>query len=90
MHHQFLTDSGWKARLRLSEEDYIHYSSNCLDTFGNKTISDDLTIILAGMMTEGYFVYGNNPTFTNFKKLPICSQELIEVDNIYNIECYLE
>jgi DNA polymerase III alpha subunit len=68
MHHQFLTDSGWKARLRLSEEDYIHYSSNCLDTFGNKTISDDLTIILAGMMTEGYFVYGNNPTFTNYDK----------------------
>ena len=34
-----------------------------------------------------YFI--NNPTFENFKKLPICSQELIEVKNIYNIECYL-
>lgn len=68
MNHQFLTDSGWKARQRISNEDYLLGTFKCDDFYGKKTISDDLAIILAGIMTEGYFVHGSQITFTNYDK----------------------
>jgi DNA polymerase III alpha subunit len=67
MHHQFLTNNGWKARMRLNLEDSIVTCANYQTQFGKKTISDHLAIILAGMMTEGYYVY-DAATFTNYDK----------------------
>ena len=65
-YHQFLTDDGWKARMRLTDNDSlivakkIHYD-------GVDTISKNMTIIIAGMLTEGYFVKKHS-TFTSFDK----------------------
>lgn len=68
MHHQFLTDTGWKSRIRLSKNDYIASTFNT-PYFGNSDdISRNMSIILAGIMTEGYFVKNATPTFTNYDK----------------------
>lgn len=67
-YHQFLTDKGWKARMRLKKEEDFLVSTFDVPETGTKSISDDWIIVLAGMMTEGYFVYGKCPTFTNFDK----------------------
>lgn len=66
-HHQFFTDNGWKARNRLLNSDYLGITFNT-NNFGQKTISSDLAVVLAGMMAEGYFVHGKMATFTNFDK----------------------
>jgi len=63
-YHQFATAEGWKARMRLTEDDYLVSSFNCPKT-GNRSLSLDWAIVLAGMMTEGYFVLGA-ATFTNY------------------------
>jgi len=64
--HQFLTDDGWKAKKYLTKDDFlvcaksVHYD-------GKDTISPDFSIILAGFITEGYFVSQNSgATFTNW------------------------
>lgn len=65
--HQFLTDTGWKARARLSENDYIASTLNIPYFPEKQTVSNHMAIILAGIMTEGYFVKGT-ATFTNYDK----------------------
>ena len=67
-YHQFLTDSGWKARRRLSNKDYLVTPSRMLTGDRKQTVSNEMVIISAGMISEGYFVYGNCPTFTNYDK----------------------
>lgn len=62
--HQFLTDSGWKARNYLSENDYLVCAKE-MDFTGTNVISREMAIIICGMVTKGYFVY-NNSTFTNW------------------------
>lgn len=66
MYHQFATDSYWKARFRLNENDYL-ITTNKIGSFGKKTISDDLAIIMAGIVSGGYYDY-SNCTFTNYEK----------------------
>lgn len=53
-YHQFLTDSGWKARMRLSNDDYLVAASK-IDFDGKDEITRELAIVIAGIITEGYF-----------------------------------
>ena len=66
-YHQFATADGWKARSRLEENDYL---ISCFKNpiTGEKSITNSQAIVLAGMVSEGYFVYGSQPTFTNYDK----------------------
>lgn len=64
-YHQFLTDTGWKARLRLTEEDRI-ISVSEVEWEGQDRISCEMAIIIAGLITEGYFVKDNSATFVNY------------------------
>lgn len=64
-YHQFLTDSGWKARCRLNNNDFL-ISSSLMDFDGNDKISDDYAIVIAGLITEGYFKNNRGSHFTNF------------------------
>lgn len=63
-HHQFLTDTGWKARSRLNLNDYL-VTVNSVDYEGTDKIDEKLAFIIAGLLTEGYFVENNTPTFVN-------------------------
>lgn len=67
-YHQFLTDNGWKSRMRMSNEDFIAVTSNIPYFPEKSSISKNMAIILAGMMTEGYFVKGATATFVNYDK----------------------
>lgn len=64
--HQFLTDTGWKAKnyLEISSDQLVCASSIEFD--GQDLISIDMAIIIAGFLTEGYFVEKNSSHFTNF------------------------
>lgn len=66
-HHQVLTNDGWKARMRLSTNDYL-YTPRKVEWDGQDLISEDMAIIIAGLLTEGYFVNGKKRSchFTNF------------------------
>lgn len=66
LHHQFLTDTGWKARLRLTENDYL-YTPKSVEWDGQDLISRDLAIIISGLATEGYFSGYGTTTFTNYE-----------------------
>lgn len=93
-YHQFLTSDGWKARLRLSEEDNI-VAANYVEWDGKDEISVDMAIVIAGLVTEGYFV-ANNSTFTNFDNkfmevfIKSFNKEFGDVgsvsDNVFNIK----
>ncbi len=66
-HHQFLTNSGWIARRRLTQDDFL-ITAGSVDYDGKDIISEDLAIVLTGIIAEGYFASpkqaGN--TFTNY------------------------
>lgn len=63
-YHQFATHEGWKARRRLEKEDYLLLARE-VDYDGEDKISEDLAMVIAGLITEGYFVE-KNAHFTNF------------------------
>lgn len=67
MYHQFLTNNGWKSRMRLEKGDFL-YSPKSVDYDGEDLISVELAIIIAGLATEGYFPGYSTTTFTNFDK----------------------
>ncbi len=89
-HHQFLTDDGWKARMRLVDNDSlivakkIHYD-------GVDTISKNMAIVIAGILTERYFVE-KTTTFTSFDKefmdfyIKCFKEEFGDVGNLYKGE----
>lgn len=64
-HHQVMTDKGWKARIRLNENEDFLVCVNRTDYDGKDTIERDLAIIMSGIITEGYFNLENRATFTN-------------------------
>lgn len=64
-YHQFLTNNGWKARCRLDDNDYLVCPS-VISYDGKDEISENLAIIIAGLITEGYFVDYNCATFVNY------------------------
>lgn len=63
-YHQFLTSNGWKARMRLIEDDYLICARE-IEYDGEDKISSDLAFIIAGILTEGHFVEDNG-TFVNY------------------------
>lgn len=64
-YHQFLTNNGWKARMRLNSDDLL-VAANSVDYTGADDISMTMAMIIAGILTEGYFVdYVNHATFVN-------------------------
>ena len=65
--HRFLTDSGWKARRHLDPDDYI-VCAKSIEYEGEDRISLDLAIVIAGLITEGYFTEKNSAHFTNWDK----------------------
>lgn len=72
-YHQFLTVDGWKARRRLKLDDNL-ICARYVEYTGRDRISRDLAIVIAGIVTEGYFSNktksGKKTTshFTNFNK----------------------
>lgn len=65
--HQFLTDKGWKAKRYIAEDDYL-VCAKSIRYDGADVISPDLAIVIAGLVTEGYFVEKNSSTFVNWDK----------------------
>lgn len=66
--HAVLTDSGWKAQNKLLKEDYI-LTVNKIDYDGKSEFNTNLALVIAGLITEGYFVdYARNATFVNYDK----------------------
>lgn len=66
-YHQFHTNNGWKARLRLKiKEDYAT-TARIVDYDGEDKISLDLAMVIAGIICEGYFVEKGG-TFVNYDK----------------------
>jgi len=64
--HQFLTDGGWKAKNYIEENDYL-VCAKSIEYDGEDKISKNLSIVIAGLITEGYFVdYNSNATFVNW------------------------
>lgn len=88
MYHQFLTDGGWKARMRLDKEKDFLISTFDVPETGTKTLSDDWLIVLAGMVTEGYFAYGA-ATFTNYDKC-IYDRFLNAARNVFGSDSVVE
>jgi hypothetical protein len=67
-HHQFLTDTGWKARMRLRpEEDYL-VSTREIEFVGEDKIPLHECMVIAGIVTEGHFVEEHSATFVNHDK----------------------
>lgn len=64
--HKILTNRGWVEAQNITTEDYI-VSSRKSDFDGIDTISDDLAIIITGLICEGFFSE-KHCTFTNFDK----------------------
>jgi len=67
-HHQFLTDDGWKARMRLKpQEDYM-VTARRVDFEGTDKYSLDECMVIAGMISEGHIVDvpRRNATFVNY------------------------
>lgn len=63
--HQFLTDTGWKSRACLSEEDYL-VCANITPYDGKDVISKEMALVIVGLVTEGYFTSYNQCHFTNW------------------------
>ena len=57
--HQFLTDDGWKAQQRLSSDDRM-VCARRLEWDGKNDLSRDISIVIAGLVTEGYTPAGRN------------------------------
>lgn len=68
-YHQFLTDTGWKARMRLlPKKDYL-VTARSVDYDGTDTLSLDLCMVIAGIVTEGHAIEGKRAaTFVNHDK----------------------
>lgn len=64
-YHQFLTQEGWKARRRLQPDDLLVCANN-IDFIGDDEIHLHLCMVIAGLVTEGYFVEENGAHFTNY------------------------
>lgn len=67
-HHQFLTNHGWVARSRLNTDDYV-ITANEIEYDGFDNISKELALVIAGIITEGYFTEDNSATFVNHDKI---------------------
>ena len=81
--HQILTDSGWKARKRIAKDDFI-ICANDINYDGEDRISCEMSIVIAGLLTEGYFVE-NASTFTNYDKgmMSIFTESFYKVFGVY-------
>lgn len=66
-YHQFLTNNGWKAKCRLNTNQDFLVTCNHIDFDGDSSFNSDLAIVIAGLVTEGYFVE-HASRFTNFDK----------------------
>jgi len=66
-YHQFLTNNGWKARSRLKETDFLVTARN-IEYDGTDKISQNMAIIIAGLLTEGHFIEERMATFVNHDK----------------------
>jgi DNA polymerase III subunit alpha len=66
-YHQFLTDTGWKARRRLVEKKDYLVGIKSIDYDGKDSISINLAYIIMGVVCEGYFTC-NQSTFTAWDK----------------------
>lgn len=67
--HQFLTTTGWKARQRLQNDDYL-IAAREVNWEGCDTISSDMAIIIAGLITEGHIIDGPRvASFTTFDQM---------------------
>jgi hypothetical protein len=64
-HHQFLTDTGWKARSRLDVGTDHLIAARSVSYDGRDVIDPDLAIVIAGLLTEGYFPEAPGGHFTN-------------------------
>jgi DNA polymerase III alpha subunit len=68
--HQFLTNDWWKARKYLDiNNDYLVCAKE-IEYDGEDKISVDMAIVIAGLLTEGFFTE-TGQTFTNFNKFVI-------------------
>lgn len=63
-YHQFLTDTGWKARMRLREEEDSLIAARHISYDGQDIHDRSMYMVIAGMVTEGHFMPGRG-TFTN-------------------------
>jgi len=63
--HQFLTNNSWKARSRLTTDDRIICAQE-VEWDGEDRISESLAMLIAGLLTEGYFVDKYRSHFTNY------------------------
>lgn len=65
-YHQFLTDSGWKARMRLRpDEDHLVVARKT-EFEGRDIIPYAECMVIAGLVTERHFVEGRSGKFTAF------------------------
>lgn len=65
-HHQFFTDKGWKSKAYVKEDDYL-VCAKSISYDGEDKISSNLAVIIAGLLTEGYFVEQHSfATFVNW------------------------
>jgi DNA polymerase-3 subunit alpha len=66
--HQFLTAEGWKAKRYLDDSDYL-VCAKSVEYDGEDKISFDMAMVIAGLVTEGYFVGKMSfATFVNWDK----------------------
>lgn len=66
-YHQFLTNTGWKARKRLKLSDFLLGPSE-VEWEGEDKINVNIIYMLMGIICEGYFVWGNSSTFVAWDK----------------------
>lgn len=67
-YHQFLTASGWKARMRLCDDDHLVVARE-VEWDGEDTISSALAMVIAGLVTEGHIIDGKRTaTFVSHDK----------------------
>jgi len=65
--HKILTNRGWQKLKNINKNDYIVCSQE-ISYKGVDNISKDLSLIIAGIITEGYFTENNGATFVNYDK----------------------
>lgn len=88
--HQFLTEDGWKARMRLVEGEDTIVSARSVSYTGQDLITSDIALVIAGIVAEGYFVDDGTKKvarFTNFDSL-MMSVFIESFENCFGKENY--
>jgi DNA polymerase-3 subunit alpha len=65
-YHQFATAKGWKARLRLQDDDRLVVCKEVTYDGQDNSISQEKAFVIAGVVAEGYFSEKGQSTFVNF------------------------